>query len=298
MREPSPRTSRLAIAGGLAAAFILVGAGYFAGRSTVREPEAPVPVAAATQPPPAAPDPAILNALGRPGLLAMAAQAADAFASNVPMPATIHAAAGRRFDLVLPFGCEAADAVESPGAMRWTLDPKAATLRVTVDPVIWQSDEWPGDAATDGEAALRGFWIARPWSTATSCAALRKPTANAAEAPPTPPSPTVAIARLIGAADAGKSRPYEIVMRAAAVDFDPQQGLRLRVVGRIQSGSAGSPVHCVQPAGGEHAPLCVITASFAEVRIENPKSGAVLASWPIADEMRGDEVAGDTAGSL
>ena len=245
-------------------------------------PPPPVPIAA----------PAVLATLDRTDLLALAAKAADAYASNVAMPAEIGAATGRRFDLVLPFGCEAAGAMESPGTMRWRFDAKTATLRVTVDPTTWRSDEWSGADATDGDAGLRGFWIARPWSTATGCAGLRQPSAEVGSAPVLLPGQTVAIARLIDAGDVAKARPYEVVQRSAAGDFDPEQGFQLRITGRVQSLSGAAPVKCVQPGGGEQRPLCVITASFAEASIENPKSGAVLANWPIGGDFRGSEAAG------
>lgn len=243
-------------------------------------------------PPAPAPNPGIPAALDRSALLAMAAQAADAFASNIPMPAQIDTAAGRRFDLVLPFGCAAPSAVESTGGMRWSFDPKAATLRVAVDPSTWRSDEWIDAAVADAGGVFRGFWIARPWSTATNCAALRKPNADAGDAPVVLPGQTVAIARLIDAEEGGKIRSYGVVQRSTGADFDPEQGFQLRILGRIQSVSGESPIKCVQPRGGEQPPRCVITASFTEVRIENPKNGAVLASWPISDDVRGDKAAG------
>jgi hypothetical protein len=212
------------------------------------------------------------------------------------MPVEIGAASGRRFDLLLPFGCEAPGAVESPGVMRWSFDTKTATLRVAGAPNTWRSDEW-SDAAANSETMFRGFWIARPWSTATSCAALRKPKAEVDGTPIVLSGQTVAIARAVAADEVGKSRPYEIVQRYSAADFDPQQGFQLRIVGRVQAASEGSPIKCVQPRGGEQRPLCLIAASFAEVRIENPKNGSVLASWPIGDDVRGDETSTGSNGA-
>ncbi len=228
-------------------------------------------------------------ALDRAQLLALAAQAADAFASQESAPEAFAAAGGRRFDLVLPFGCAAPGSTESPGTMRWRFDEKTATLRITVDPVLWRGDEW-GYAATEGEpAAFRGFWIARPWSSATSCEAFRKPKTDTGSDPVLLPGQTVAIARPIDEDAGGRLRPYEVVQRATPDDFDPARGFRLRIVGRLQSAAGARPMQCVQPAGDEQRPLCLITASFSEVRIENAKSDEVLARWPIGDDIRGSD---------
>ncbi|MES2498659.1 MAG: hypothetical protein V4618_21295 [Pseudomonadota bacterium] len=292
MREPSPRTSRLAIAGGLIAAIALVGAGFVAGRGSAPAAQAPAPrpAPATVRPPDPAPDaPAMLD---RAALLDIAAQAADDVAANAPLRPAVAAAGGRRFDLVLPFGCAAAEALESPGAMRWSFDPKTTTLRIAVDPILWRGSEWTGEDSADGGPGLRGFWIARPWSTATTCVARRTPGPDPQAAPLDPPAPTLAIARLVEGGEVGKVRGYEVVQRLAATDFDPAQGFRLRITGRLSSVDEGGPVRCLQPDGAERRPVCVITATFSEIRIENPKNSAVLGSWPITDAARASDGAG------
>lgn len=291
MREPSPRTSRLAIAAGVAGAIALVGAGYLVGRRSAPMPEAPATVLAPAAPSAPAADLDFPPTLDRTALLALGAQAADAFASNLPLPATISAAAGRRFDLLLPFGCEAPGATQSQGGMRWSFDSKAGTLRISVDPTTWRGGEWSDAAVVDPETAFRGFWIARPWSTATTCAAHRLPEVVDGR-PIVLSGQTVAIARPIAPQEVGKTRPYEIVQRIAITDFDPQQGFQVRILGRVQAAAGGDPIQCVQAGGGDQRPSCLITAAFAEVRIENPKNGSVLASWPIDDQVRGDETSG------
>lgn len=294
MREPSPRTSRLAIAAGLTGAIALVGAGYLVGRRSVPVPEVPAAVSPPAAPPPAA-ERAVPPTLDRKALLALTALAADAFASGRPMPDEILAAAGRRFDVLLPFGCAAPGAVESQGAMRWSFDRKASTLRVTADATTWRSDEWSDTTAADAETTFRGFWIARPWSISEICAPPRQPKVEDGT-PTVLPGETVAIARPIASNEANRNRPYETVKRITAADFDPQLGFQLRIVGRIHAAFEGSPIKCVDPRGGDQRPRCLITASFAEVRIENPKGGSVIASWPIADDVRADEAPDDPGG--
>jgi hypothetical protein len=179
--------------------------------------------------------------------------------------------------------------------MRWSFDPKAGRLKISVDPVLWQAGQWGGAWQADRLEGLRGFWIARPWSSATSCAAARAPHTEPGGAPPIPASPTVAIARFAGPGLGGKVRPYELVQRTGAGDFDPQKGFQLRIIGRVGAESEDGPVKCRQPGGAEQPPICFIIGTFSEVRIENPKDGAVLASWPIGDEVRGKDAAGSSS---
>jgi len=279
------------MAGGIAVAVGLVGIGFITGRNSAPSPEAPVAAPVPPTPPAPVTVAVVPAALGRADLLALTGQAADAFASNTPMPAALAAAAGRRFDLILPFGCVPTGTLESPGAMRWSFDPKAARLKISVDPILWQAEQWGGAGNAEVSEGLRGFWVARPWSSATTCAAARMPGAEPGGAPLIPSSPTVAIARVAGPDPGGKVRPYEVVRRAGVDEIDPPKGFQFRIVGRLGAVSEGGPVKCRQPGGSEQPPICFIIGTFSEVRIENPKDGAVLANWPIGDDVRGDDSA-------
>jgi hypothetical protein len=278
------------MAAGIAAALALIGVGFVAGQRLAPAPDAPV--AAPPLPSPVATPVAVVPAaLERADLLKLAAQAADAFTSNTPMPTSVTNAAGRRFDLLLPFGCEAADQLESSGAMRWSFDPTASRLKVVVNPITWRAEQ-AGLAESPRQAAeLRGFWIERPWSSATNCS-VQMPDDDASEALSFEPNRTVAIARVASGNDGAKIRPYEVVQRVAAGDFDPQRGLQLRIVGRTAAESEEGPVRCLQPGGAEQRPVCFVIGTFSEVRIENPKGSAVLASWPIDDDVRGEDSVG------
>lgn len=288
MREPTPRTSRLAITAGFAVALALVGAGFLAGRNAATSPKGPQSEPTPTtfvEPTPAA---VVAASLSRADLLALAAYAADAFSSEGPTPAAVSAAAGRRFDLILPFGCEAADAHGSTGSMRWSFDASAEKLTVAIDPVTWPASD--GDSADDdAKKVLRGFWIARPWSSATTCEGSQKLIESTAGQTLTPPNSTVGIARLAANGDE-KVRAFEVVQRSASEDFDPQRGFQFRISGRLRTGSEGGPMKCLQSGGSEQRPVCLIIGTFTEVRIENPKNGNVLASWPISDDPRGSDI--------
>lgn len=303
MAEPSARTSRLAIAGALSAALLFAGGGFFAGRSTAPQPAplAPPPIRATL--PPAAPEPRRL--LGRADFIHLARQAADAFASGAELPENILQASGRRFDLVIPFGCAGPADADSGQPMRWHYDAEAQTLRASVNPVHWQEADWglktpeepaPGEQigqkteekaedSTPDTRPARGFWISRPWTSSTDCPAQRSvpPPADTEAAPV--PQQTLAIAQFSsGGAERGVwhgGRPFEVVQRLAPEYFTAQQWLRLRVKGRIDGARQGGPVRCVQPGGWKQAPACVIAVQMEEIQIELPATGEALGTWSV-----------------
>lgn len=288
MREPSPHTSRLAIVAGLGAAMLLAGAGFLAGRSS-----APLSEATATGPPPEAlspPAPKTVEApLDREAILSLARRAEDATASNAELPAELIRVAGKRFDLVIPFGCDGPSDPKSSASMRWSYDSETETLRITVVPDRWTTKEWRIGDSPDGPTEMRGFWIARPWSSATTCVEPRGPQTIAGIDATVLPGQTLAIASLIEFEDASKARPLKIVRRVAAEDFDPTQGFRLRVVGRIVPPAGANPIHCIEPGGREQRPLCLMAASFGEFRIESPTDGTVFGAWPIGGDVHGED---------
>lgn len=280
--EPNPRTSRLALAGGLVAAIAVASAGFFIGRGTISEAVAPPRV---LKPPPSAIPPAeVLDTYDRVALLALANHAADAFAKAEEMPAEVIASAGRRFDLVIPFGCEGPSELKGSTSMRWHYDADSATLRASVTPEVWSAMEWGYAGHSNVEIALQGFWIERPWTSATDCIV-----SSAQGGPSVVGSPdriqedTLAIAGRVADNSKNKARSFEIVRRVSAEDVVPWRGFRLRILGRISAQSGVSPISCVQPSGRASRPQCVISATFSELRIENPSSGKVLGAWPIAD---------------
>lgn len=275
MREPSIRASRLAIAGGLAAAIVFGGAGFLIGRTTAPRPE-PAPVERVE--PAALPSPAGDVVLGRADLIALAQSATDAVASGPPASSADAAMAGRRFDLVLPFGC--GGPAES-GPMRWQYDQAGETLRITVEPTSWPPSQWQLEQATRFEVA-EGFWISRPWSSSETCPRDSILVPQDGEAV-TLPGQTLAIAQFFTESDNRNARrdgkPFELVKRAPAVEFDGSRGFVLRVTGRIDRVPGHGPIHCVQPAGAQQRPLCVIAARIDEVAVENPATGEVIGSW-------------------
>lgn len=277
MQEPSIRTSRLAIAGGLVAAIALGAAGFVIGRSTAPQPEPAPPVVAA--PPTSPATTASEGALRRAELIDLATQAADALTLGEPVPDHVQAAAGQRFELLLPFGCSGPN--ESGPTMRWHYDETNEALRVTVEPTSWDPGQWGLADASRFEVA-EGFWVTRPWSSSESCPQGGSPVPPDTDAI-TLPGQTLAIAQFFGDAahrDARRDgRPYETVKRVPVANFDGSRGFVLRATGRIDTIPGSGPVHCVQPGGAEQRPVCVIAVRMDEVAIENPLTGDVVASW-------------------
>lgn len=278
MREPNIRTSRLAIAAGLVAVLAVGGAGFFLGRISAPHAEQAIP-APAPQPPVSiraeAPKP-----LQRADLIALAQQASDAHASASSLPPAVTNAAGRRFELLLPFGCAGPSEEGSTQPMRWHYDEAASTLRVSVSPVTWRGEDWELDEAKGLQA--EGFWITRPWSSSERCPASAIQPSPAGTEPVTLPGQTLAIAQFSADTKGGLARdgrPFEVVKRVSPDAFDASQGFRLRITGRVDRDFG--PVRCIQPAGVEQRPICVISGRIDDIRIENSATDEVLANWPV-----------------
>lgn len=282
MQEPSVRTSRLAIAGGLAAVLVVGGGGFFLGRVTAPAPKVPEPVVLTIPAP--APAPEAPKDLKRADLIVLAQRAADAFASGNAAPKAVTAAAGRRFELLLPFGCAGPSDAGSNSPMQWRYEESSGTLRVSVRPMIWDGAEWGLDDRVGVDAA-EGFWITRPWSSSGECPARAEQLAVRGVEPVTLPGQTLALARFFRAETDREGRrarrPFETVQRIAPDKFDGSRGFRLRLSGRIDAIAAVSPIRCVQPAGTEQRPICAIGARIDTVRLENPVNGETLATWTI-----------------
>jgi hypothetical protein len=281
MEEPTPRKSRLAIAGSFAA-LMLIGGGFFLlGRQT-----APTPPPAAPEPAPpvqpAPPPPPTVRLLGRADLIALGNAAADSMASGTALPELVEAAAGKRFEIGLPFGCDGPAAEGSDAPMRWRYDSDSPTLRVHVMPTVWPVSDW-WETPPAGVEALEGFWIARPWSSSESCVAAGESAMPRGIAPVTLPGQTLGLAqpatdetpRQQGRGD----RPYEAVVRLAPDAVRLDAGLRLRLRGRIVRFPADAAVRCRQPGGSEQRPVCLVAVSLDEVAIENPATRETLATW-------------------
>lgn len=287
MEEPSPRSSRLALAGALAAAIAVGGGGFLLGRATSEQPPVANPAPVAVPAPKPAPEPASTAILGRADLIALAAAAADSAAAGRDPGPEIAQADGRRFELRLPFGCTGPAGEDSAAPMRWRYDPEARALRISVGPVAWTPrDWWPADGA-DSVEAVEGFWVPRPWTSSEACPEAGDRPAAAGTEPVTLPGQALAVGQIF-LADGGRGgrrdgKPYEAVVRVDETDLKiGGQGLRLRIAGRVARTPGGGPVLCRQPAGPEQRPICLVSVIMDEVAVENPATGETLATWSVA----------------
>lgn len=290
MSEPSLRKSRLALAGGLATILLIGGGGFLVGRTTsARDPEpiAAVPAISSTlayTPPPEQTNQP-KQIMARSDLIALASRAADAVAAGRRIPAAVTGAEGRRFEIRIPFGCQGPADETSDAAMRWHYDPEAQALRVHVAPVVFDPrDIFPG-APPEEVAAIKGFWITRPWTSSETCPPENGPITPSGTEPVTLPGQTLALIEFFAEDGLQQARrgnkPYETVVRTPPETFSGKQGLQLRVKGRIANIPDRGPVSCRQPAGTEQRPICVISIATDEIAIENPASRDVLATWTI-----------------
>src|SRR3546814_10713542 len=129
MHEPSLRTSRLVIAGGLGAAIAIAGTGFFLGRMTLPDAEPSSVAQPAPVVPPSLPKIEAPRILSRADIIALGNRAADALTSGVPLPPDVINAAGRRYDVILPFGCDGPAPAESTARLRWRYEIGRASVR-------------------------------------------------------------------------------------------------------------------------------------------------------------------------
>lgn len=294
MREPSLRTSRLAIAGGFLAAVAFGTAGFLVGRAT--DPPSPSPPPAMPQATVDAPaSPSLSGVLGRRDLIDAANRAADAFASGEAMPPEITGLSGRRFELLIPFGCSGQAAEDSGSPLRWRYDEEERTLRVHVEATRWQMQEWeivaadpaaPNTAVPDAAIqVVEGFWILRPWSSAETCGNGGVVSAAPDADPVSLPGQSLAIGQLVTGSQPGDEvlapRSFDSVTRVAPEALDASGGFRVRLSGRIAEVANGAPVQCRQ-SSPEQRPVCLLGASFEELAVERAGAG-VLATWSLGE---------------
>ena len=272
------------------------------------QPAAPT----AAQPIVAAPPP-----LSRSDLIAAVAIAADAAAAGTPLPPQQTALAGRQFVLMLPFGCPGVSDVlagEDPDAAptaSW--DEEREALRasfpsetLTEHPVL---QAILGDAQYE---AAEGFWIRRPWLRNSVCPAVPKPplepdaepgnevaaitepevkpkSASGEEADSAEeaddaalPQPTLGIVQLFDPGSRRAARrngePYSMAANVPAGELQLDQGLRLRVEGRLAQFPGGHVTACSSLDPGR-PPVCFINARFERIAITDAAGERVYAQW-------------------
>lgn len=275
------------MAGGVAAVLLVGGAGFLLGRATTTREAlvTPAPVVASVPERPTEPQPP--GVLARVDLIGLAALASDAAAAGRAPGAEIGEAAGRRFELRLPFGCGGPASETSEAPLRWRYDDSAEALRIHVSPALWAAAEWWPASSPGGAGAVEGFWIARPWTSSEACPTAGEASGSTGAEPVTLPGQTLAIGQVLPSpAENGVERErtvYDTVVRVPRGELDASRGFRVRISGRIARLAEAGPVRCRQPLGPEQQPICLVGVVTDEVAIENAASGQTLATWNVGE---------------
>ncbi len=106
------------------------------------------------------------------------------------------------------------------------------------------------------------------------------------------PGQTLGLAELFSDEARHRTQPngklYESVVRMTPDQMKISQGLRVRLTGRIDQVANGVPARCIQRAGSEQRPVCILAVKLNEVMIENSATGETIATWSTALETRGE----------
>ena len=248
------------------------GAGFIAGRDSVRRP-GPIVVTQPVAPAPvAAPEPTVAEVtLGRADILRMATLAADAASGGTPVEDTMD---GRRFVIRIPFGCGPTTGDDRDRSATYTVADE--TLRVRIEPQDWTDLPWVASELSRREAdGAEGFWIPRPWTAAETCPP------GAAE--PTDPSSSLGIAQLFDSDSSrvgqrrGRALEATVQVDASAAEFS--KGFRLVIEGRVVRWPGGRETVLCRGASAYERPVCLVGTTLDGVSIENASNGDRLADW-------------------
>lgn len=260
---------------------LLVVVGRMSGRhAPAPPPHAAPPAEKVVETPAKSTAPPMLN---RADLLAAAAEAADRYAAGQAMMATEKLAAGRRFELALPFGCSGPGAAAGLDPAIWTFDLKKKTITAAAKPQVWTDTPWVRAllGPQDDIEAVEGFWIPRPWLTHATCPAPRQPLPGPTPQPASEPSVGVVQTFRADASriDQRGGRAYQVVRKAAEAELAaaPRE-LRLTLGGRIAALDGGDTVRCYG-AAIDQRPACLIGVEVDRVAISDPATSEVWAQW-------------------
>lgn len=263
-------------------------------------PPAP-PAAPVTLPPPTLPRPP--PPLGRAELLGALDEAASAFASGSPGPATD--VAGRRFTIRQAFGCSPPPPGQPAGGLddgqaRLLRRPGGDTLELNLRPADWIDAPMIAGAGAAWEA-VEGFWLQWPWMRADGCpapaqaeapqpaaaapaaAAPATPTVAAAPvtAPLAPPPQTAGLAAVFAHGSSRLAqrdgRAFRHLIRGEAAAQPAAAGYRLVLEGRFAAFPDGRAIRCAAPAP-QARPVCVAAAEIDRIAFESAE-GELLSEW-------------------
>ena len=243
------------------------------------EDEPPPPARPATPEPPVATRPVAPQPpqpLTRGELIRAVSRAADEYAAGTAP--TVDLLAGRRLALTIPFGC--GGPVEDLTEVRsgWSYDAETGTLRAKVEGEDWTAAPFIAATARGLTVeAAEGFWIDRPWTSAETC-----PPGAAVPAELSPIRQTLALVELFEPgtkrADRRSGRAYQAVETVKPGEIALDQGLRLRIEGRLVGLGDGPPIGCWSESPALR-PVCVVRVRFDRIAITDAAGTRALAEW-------------------
>jgi len=241
--------------------------------------EAPSP---ADDGPPTPAPPLIAPPLGQKDIVAAASQAAEAYAAGQPYGAANRDLIGKRFEVVLPFGCAGPNAAPSTEPAYWDFDLVKKTITVAAQPQVWTGQSWTAAIVGPGKfERLEGFWIPRPWLATPSCPAPRAP--EPGDLTPSPTAPSVGLMQIFGPETArtgqNGSRPYRAVLKASDEELTTaRREFRLTLSGRVSGFSSGDAVRC-HSVSINTQPTCMVAVTIDQLELSDPVDSKQLAVW-------------------
>jgi hypothetical protein len=228
--------------------------------------------------PQATPQP--LTILDRLALLEATARAASAHAAGKALDADSKDLAGRRFELVLPLGCNGPLPEGGPVENGWRYDLANGVLHVAFPSNVMGVSENLIESGRIGGATGelgRSFWIKREWLREAVC-----PLDGTQEtADLIGDEPSVAIAEIVEAeaprSNDGEGRDYRVSKRVDVDQAPDTQGLRIIVSGRLTAEDNG-PIQCLS-THKDRRPSCVILARFDRVALTNASMTQIYGEW-------------------
>ncbi|MEP7351340.1 MAG: hypothetical protein ABI668_15490 [Sphingorhabdus sp.] len=221
-----------------------------------------------------------LQPLDRAALIAAAATAASAYAAGKPVEREVTDLAGRRFELVLPFGCGGPSSAEEEILDGWRFDAATQILQLVFPSSLKPLEPAKAEAKMPEDSESRfskGFWIKREWLRDAVC----PPAAAGQSTSLAPETSSIAIAELLDAdaprVDQRAGEPYRVSKRLLEEQAPDGRGLRIIVTGRLAIGER-MPVRCtaVEP---DRRPVCVILVRFDTVAVTDADRSTIYGEW-------------------
>lgn len=223
-----------------------------------------------------------LQALDRGTLIDAAGSAASSYAAGMSVDQKVAELAGRRFELILPFGCDGPTPPNNKELTNgWRYEAESGVLQVAfpssvqgLAPRLAESGSSPEQTAKFSKS----FWIEREWLRSANC-----PPSDQAQNEDivAQEDPSLAIVELsVSEARRAENRegtPYRVSKRVPAEQAPSEQGLRIVITGRLAT-AIGLPIRC-KSFHRNKRPVCVIVARFDVITVTDATGDITYVEW-------------------